>query len=73
MTNPVPHKVLFCPECGGKLKWDNHPCISEQGTAYRRKECLQCGVIVHTKQGAEMVTGVEQSTQRARGMIADVI
>jgi hypothetical protein len=55
---PVPHKITNCAECGGRLGWDKHPYISENGFCYRVRICDSCGKETHTKQGPEVVTAV---------------
>ena len=54
-----PHRLLLCPECGGRLCKDKHPIIAETGTALRKRLCSRCGCAVHSRQLAEEITIVE--------------
>ena len=54
-----PHRLLLCPECGGRLRKDKHPIIAETGTALRKRLCSRCGCAVHSRQLAEEITIVE--------------
>ncbi len=60
----MPHnRVIVCPECGGSLRKHKNPCISDNGFAYRTRKCSVCGVVVHTKQPPEEITGVEPAAR----------
>lgn len=54
-----PHRLLACPECGGRLLKDKHPVMAETGTALRKRLCSRCGCAVHSRQPAEEITIVE--------------
>ena len=54
-----PHRLLVCPECGGRLHKDKHPVMAETGTALRKRLCSRCGCAVHSRQLAEEITIVE--------------
>ena len=54
-----PHRLLVCPECGGRLRKDKHPVMAETGTALRKRLCSRCGCAVHSRQLAEEITIVE--------------